>query len=61
MGSINKMRLLRKVWKNPWLKTSELDELQAKELRAMIKHAYENTEFYHRKFKDAGVRRMADN
>ena len=56
MGSINKLRLLHQVRKNQWLKTSELEELQAKKLRAMIKHAYENTELYHRKFKDAGVR-----
>lgn len=56
MGSINKLRLLRQVRKNQWLKTSELEELQVKKLRAIVKHAYENTEFYHRKFKDAGVR-----
>ncbi|OYT53600.1 MAG: capsule biosynthesis protein CapK [Candidatus Altiarchaeales archaeon ex4484_2] len=56
MGAINKLRLLYQVRKNQWLKTSELEELQAKKLRAIIKHAYENTEFYHRKFKDAGVR-----
>ena len=56
MGSINKLRLLRQVRKNQWLKTSELEELQAKKLRAIVKHAYEYTEFYHRKFKDADVR-----
>jgi phenylacetate-CoA ligase len=56
MGSINKLRLLHQVRKNQWLKTSELEELQAKKLRAIIKHAYENTEFYHRKFQDAGIR-----
>ena len=56
MGSINTLRLLHQVRKNQWLKTSELEELQAKKLRAMIKHAYENTEFYHRKFRGAGVR-----
>jgi len=53
---INKLRLLRQVRKNQWLKTSELEELQAKKLRAIVKHAYDNTEFYHRKFKDAGIR-----
>ena len=56
MGVINKLRLLRQVRKNQWLKTSELEELQAKKLRAIVKHAYNNTEFYHRKFKDAGIR-----
>jgi phenylacetate-CoA ligase len=56
MGVINKLRLLRQMRKNQWLKTSELEELQTKKLRAIIKHAYDNTEFYHRKFKDAGIR-----
>ena len=56
MGVINKLRLLHQVRKNQWLKTSELEKLQVKKLRAMIKHAYKNTEFYHRKFKDAGIR-----
>jgi phenylacetate-CoA ligase len=56
MGAINKLHLLHQVRKNQWLKPSELEELQNKKLRAIVKHAYENTEFYHRKFKDAGVR-----
>jgi phenylacetate-CoA ligase len=56
MGAIKTIRLLHQVRKNQWLKTSELEELQSKKLRAMVKHAYENTEFYHRKFKDAGIR-----
>jgi phenylacetate-CoA ligase len=56
MGSLNKLQLLHQVRKNQWLKPSELAELQNKKLRAMIKHAYENTEFYHRKFRDAGIR-----
>ncbi len=42
--------------RNQWLKPAELEELQTKRLRAMIKHAYDNTEFYHRKFKAAGIR-----
>lgn len=55
MGTINAFRCLHQLRKNQWLKTSELEELQAKKLRAMIKHAYENTEFYHKKLKDAGI------
>lgn len=49
------MMLLRQVCKNQWFKPSELEELQNKKLRAIIKHAYKNTEFYHHKFKNAGV------
>lgn len=56
MGAINTLRLLYQLRNNQWLKTSELEELQAKKLRAMIKHAYENTEFYHSKLKTAGIK-----
>ncbi len=55
LGSINKLMLLHQVRKNQWLKPSELEELQNKKLRSMVKHAYENTEFYHNKFKNAGI------
>ncbi len=56
MGSLNKLMLLQQVRKNQWLKPSELEELQNKKLRAMVKHAYDNTELYHYKFKNAGIR-----
>lgn len=56
MGAVNAFRLLVEARRNQWLKPAELEELQARRLRAMIKHAYDNTEFYHRKFKDAGIR-----
>lgn len=56
MSAINTLRLLQQARKNQWLKNSELKEVQLKKLHAMIKHAYENTEFYRKKFKDAGIR-----
>lgn len=56
MGAINAFRLLIQARKNQWLKPSELEELQVKRLRMMIKHAYDNTEFYHHKFRNAGIR-----
>lgn len=55
MGSLNKLKLLHQVRKNQWLKSSELEELQNKKLRAIVKHAYDNTEFYHHKFKNARI------
>lgn len=55
MGSVNKLRLLHEARRNQWLKPSELEELQTKKLRSIVKHAYENTEFYHKKFKEAGI------
>lgn len=53
---------LRKIWhlyqlrKNQWLKPSELQKIQGKKLRAVIKHAYSNVEFYHKKFEAAGIK-----
>lgn len=55
MGSLNRLMLLHQVRKNQWLRPSELEELQNKKLRAIVKHAYDNTEFYHYKFKNAGI------
>lgn len=55
MGAINTLRLLQKVKKNQWLKTSELKELQLRKLHAIIKYAYENTEFYHNKFRSVNI------
>jgi len=38
------------------LKPSELQNLQLKRFRALVNYAYENVAFYHRKFRDAGVK-----
>jgi len=52
---------LRKMWylyelrRNQWLKPVELWKIQQKRLRAIVRHAYHNVEFYHRRFKNAGV------
>jgi len=42
--------------KNLRLEPSSLQEMQRKKLRAIIKHAYENVPFYHKKFDSAGIR-----
>lgn len=55
MGSINKLMLLHQARKNQWLKPPELKELQNKKIRSIVKHAYDNTEFYHYKFRRAGI------
>ena len=44
-------RLMRDQWRSP----EEIRELQATRLRAIVRHAYENTEFYRRRFDEAGV------
>jgi phenylacetate-CoA ligase len=41
--------------KEQWLSSEQLEELQWKRLKEILKHAYENTEFYRREFKDAGI------
>ena len=56
MSNLRKIWYLHKVMKQQWLKTSELEEIQRKMLRAIIKHAYENVPFYHRKFRSVGIR-----
>lgn len=42
--------------RNLRLDPSKLREMQRKRLRAIIKHAYENVPFYHRKFQEAGIK-----
>jgi len=42
--------------KNQWLSTPELEKIRQKKLRALIKHAYENVPFYHRRFRDVGLK-----
>ena len=42
--------------KQQWFKTSELEEIQRKMLRGIIKHAYENVPFYHQKFRLVGIK-----
>jgi phenylacetate-CoA ligase len=41
---------------NLWLKPSALRKMQNERLRAIVKYAYENVPFYHRKFEEAGVK-----
>lgn len=47
---------LYKLKGNFHLKPSELQRLQLKRLRALVKHAYERVSFYHDKLRDAGVK-----
>lgn len=38
------------------LPLEEIKEIQSERLRALIKHAYENVPYYHKKFREAGVK-----
>jgi len=42
--------------KTQWWKLKDLERLQNKKLRALIKHAYDNVPYYHRLFKKLGLR-----
>ena len=53
MGAVNTFRLLLQARRNQWLKPAELEELQEKRLRAMVRHAYE-TQIHHHKLKKPG-------
>lgn len=47
---------LHKLRKNQWLKWKELEEIQERKLRAIVKLAYEEVPFYHKKFDAAGIK-----
>lgn len=38
-----------------WLPRDQIEELQWQRLKGVLKHAYDNTEFYKKRFKDAGL------
>ena len=42
--------------RNLRLEPSSLKELQRRKLRVIIKHAYENVPFYHKKFDESGIK-----
>jgi len=42
--------------RNQWLKPADLQKIQQKRLRAILKYSYDNVEFYHRRFEAAGIR-----
>lgn len=50
------MRHLRDLEKSQWLPAEEIQRMQIKKLRTLVRHAYENVAFYHGKLKEAGLR-----
>ncbi|TET77422.1 MAG: phenylacetate--CoA ligase family protein [Candidatus Cloacimonadota bacterium] len=47
---------LYRLRRNQWLKLSELEKIQLRKLRRIIKHAYENVPYYRKLFDLAGIR-----
>jgi len=50
------MHNLQALRRNTWLPTSELEKMQMKSLRRILKHAYENVALYHQRFNAAKVK-----
>ena len=56
MSDLRKLWLLFQLRRNAWRRTEDLLKIQEKKLRAIVKHAYENVEFYHKKFDSEGLK-----
>ena len=56
MGTISDLLLARRLRHSWRLAPSMAEELQAKKLRSVLRHAYDNVAFYHRKFDEAGIK-----
>jgi phenylacetate-CoA ligase len=49
-------RCQRVLEKTQWMKRDELKALQARKVRALLRHAYENVPYYHSLFREKGFR-----
>ena len=47
---------LRMLRKTQWWTFSQLEQLQQKKLRALLEHAYENVPYYHKVFRELGLK-----
>jgi phenylacetate-CoA ligase len=56
VSDFRKLWLLLRLRRNVWRKTEELLKIQEKKLRAIVKHAYYNVEYYHRQFNSLGLK-----
>lgn len=55
MSHLRKAVYLQKLMKQQWLKPKELEAIQLKMLRGIVKHAYTYVPFYHEKFRSVGI------
>jgi len=56
MSNIRKLWYLYKLRKNQWKSLNDLKKLQERKLRAIIRYAYKNVPFYHKKFREANIK-----
>ncbi|MBU7011464.1 MAG: phenylacetate--CoA ligase family protein [Theionarchaea archaeon] len=52
---LRQMYYFQQIMRNQWKSPQQLKKLQEKKLRHLLHHAYRNTPFYHRKFREAEV------
>ena len=55
MSHLRKAVYLQRLMKQQWLKPKELEAIQMKMLRGILKHAYANVPLYHDKFRSVGI------
>jgi len=56
MGYLHILYYLHQLQKNQWLTLPELEKLQHKKLKAIVRHAYQNVKFYHKMFDRWGIK-----
>jgi len=56
MSDFRKLWYLDKLRRNVWLKAEQLLKIQERKLRMIVNHAYENVEYYHKKFNSLGLK-----
>ena len=52
----NSMKYYGELMKSQWFTPALLEDLQRKKLRALLEHAYTNVPYYHKMFKDLGLK-----
>jgi len=53
---INSLEYLRSLERSQWFPPSQIEEMQMRKLSALLNHAYNNVPYYHRTFKERGLR-----
>ncbi|UCE29824.1 MAG: phenylacetate--CoA ligase family protein [Candidatus Bathyarchaeota archaeon] len=54
--SWEELRCFRDLKKSQWYSLEEIERIQLKKLKGLVKHAYENVQFYHRRFRELGLK-----
>jgi phenylacetate-CoA ligase len=55
-SGLKTLQYLRSLCRSQWWRVKQLQALQARKLRAIVRHAYYTVPFYHRRFRSVGLR-----